>query len=118
MSVVLPAPFGPTNATRSPRSRRRSRPSYTTISPYRLLEALFLLNLVLREIAEVVGDAPELDLGDACDRDVEKIAVVGDQHDRAGIGAEKFLEPVPRFEIEMVRRLVEQQHVGALQQEP
>ena len=32
-----------------------------------------------------------------------------DEDDRIGIGGEVFLEPVPRVEIEVVRRLVEQE---------
>ena len=35
--VVFPAPFGPTSATRSPRSSVRSIPRYTGTSPYDLL---------------------------------------------------------------------------------
>ncbi len=51
------------------------------------------------------------------DGDVEEVAVVRHQDDRARIGAEELLEPVPRLEVEMVRRLVEQQHVRALEEQ-
>ena len=40
-----------------------------------------------------------------------------DRDDRAGVVAEELLEPVDRFGVEMVRRFVEQQQVGARQQE-
>jgi hypothetical protein len=56
-------------------------------------------------------------LGDAVDGDVEEVAVVRDQDDGARVGDEELLEPRARFQVEVVRRLVEEQHVGALQQE-
>ena len=37
---------------------------------------------------------------------------MADHHQRAGIILEVILEPQGRFEIEMVRRFVEEQHVG------
>ena len=43
---------------------------------------------------------------------VEKIAVVRDRHDRARKLLQKLLEPFNAFRIEMVGRLVEQQHIG------
>jgi len=43
---------------------------------------------------------------------VEQVAVVADQDQRAGILAQELLEPQPRLEIEMVRRLVQQHQVG------
>jgi hypothetical protein len=50
------------------------------------------------------------------DGDVEEVAVVGDQHDGSGIRGEKLLQPVAGFEVEVVRRFVEKQHVGTLQE--
>ncbi len=47
---------------------------------------------------------------------VEKVAVMGDQHDGAGVFAQVTLEPRHRFGIQMVRRLVQQQHVGRFEQ--
>ena len=49
---------------------------------------------------------------------VEEVAIVRDGDDRAGIVLEEALEPGDRFGVEMVGRLVEQQQVGRLQQQP
>ena len=43
---------------------------------------------------------------------------MGDDQDRARIVAQMAFEPVDRLGVEMVRRLVEQQQVGLLQQQP
>ncbi len=47
---------------------------------------------------------------------VEKIAIVRHRDHRAGIFRQMPLEPVDRLGVEMVRRLVEQQQIGPLQQ--
>ena len=47
---------------------------------------------------------------------VEEVAIVRDGDDRAVIFGQVPLEPVDGFGVEMVRRLVEQQQVGLLQQ--
>jgi hypothetical protein len=49
---------------------------------------------------------------------VEKEAVVGDEDDRKGIELQILFQPVARLDIQMVGRLVEEQHVGFLQKEP
>ena len=59
--------------------------------------------------AGVRGERLHADLGDSRDDAVEKKAVVGDQDDRMWVPDEKLLQPVARFEVEMVGRLVEQQ---------
>ena len=43
---------------------------------------------------------------------------MGDRHDRAGVVLEKALEPGDRLGVEVVRRLVQQQQVRRLQEEP
>jgi len=48
---------------------------------------------------------------------VEEVAVVGDRHDCAGVVAEETFEPVDRLGIEVVRRFVEEQQIGAAEQE-
>ena len=48
---------------------------------------------------------------------VEEIAVVGDGDHRTGILLQMLLEPVDRFSVEVVGRLVEQKHVGLLKQQ-
>ena len=49
---------------------------------------------------------------------VEKIAVVGHRDDGARILLQIALEPGDRFRVEVVRRLIEQQHVGLREQQP
>ena len=44
-------------------------------------------------------------------------AVVADEDDRALVGTQEPLEPRDRLEVEMVGRLVEQQHVGLAKQQ-
>ena len=41
---------------------------------------------------------------------------MGDDDHRPVVGRQEFFEPLQRFEIEVVSRLVQQQEVGALQQ--
>ena len=65
--------------------------------------------MVVIAVVDVEALVPYLD--DLVDRDVEKIAVVGDEDVAEGIGLEVVLEPVARFEIEMVGRLVQQEQV-------
>ena len=47
---------------------------------------------------------------------VQEVPVVGDDNHRAGILAQRLLQPLDRFGVEMVGRLVQQQQVGLLQQ--
>src|SRR5579864_5380025 len=82
------------------------------------LELLVALRLLRQKLVVVAGVKPETlvpDFGDLVDGDVEKIAVVRDQHERVRIVLQIFFEPVAGFEIEMVGRLIEQQQVGLLQ---
>ena len=62
------------------------------------------------------GAAIELQnpLGDV----VEEVAIVRDGHDRALVFLQEALEPGDRFGVEVVGRLVEQQQVGRLEQQP
>ena len=48
---------------------------------------------------------------------VEQIALVADDDHRRAVALEEILQPQGRFEIEMVRRLVEQQQVGLGEQQ-
>ena len=81
------------------------------------LHARLALDEVLRVRADVVRDRPQRDIGDARDDGVEEEAVVRDEDHRVRIGDEILLEPVARVEIEMVRRLVEQQQRRAPEQQ-
>src|SRR3546814_10752878 len=49
---------------------------------------------------------------DMVDDIVEEVALVTDDDELAGIAAQEAFEPHRRFEVEVVRRLVEQQQVG------
>ena len=48
---------------------------------------------------------------------VEEVAVVCYRNDRAGEAHEELLQPLDRFRIQVVGRLVQQLHVGLAQQE-
>ena len=48
---------------------------------------------------------------------VEEVTVVGDGDDGAGEAHEKLFQPFDRFGVEVVGRLVEQQHVGSGEQQ-
>ena len=83
-----------------------------------------LLRILLFALAEVVvvvaaeAHEPALaDFHDAADELVEELAVVGDQQDRAGVRLQVALEPLQGLEIEVVRRLVEHQQVGLLDEQ-
>ena len=63
----------------------------------------------MRVVAGIVGQLAKIEVGDARDDRVEKEPVVRDEDHGVRICREILLEPVPRLEIEMVGRLVEQQ---------
>ena len=76
-----------------------------------------MLDEVVAVVADVVGERAQRQIGDARDDGVEEEAVVRHEDDRVRVGVEVFLEPVARFEIEVVRRLVEQQQVRLAEQQ-
>jgi len=70
-------------------------------------------------IAAPVADQPALaDFDNAADDLVEELAVVRNDEDRARITLEIFLEPEQRLEVEVVGRLVQQQQIRLLRQQP
>ena len=77
--------------------------------------ALFEIRVVISRVAQ---QARLAQLGDVRAKAVEKFAVVRNEQNRAGIVAQIILKPQERFEVEMVRRLVEQQQVGFLREQP
>ena len=107
------------------RARRHADPFELALErslPFRL--GLFLLResvLLLFEPRRIVafpGDAAAaIELENPAGDVVEEVAIVGDGDDRARIVLEKPLQPRDRFGVEMVRRLVEQQQIGRLQQQ-
>ena len=80
----------------------------------RALGALPLEGVVAARIERQLA---ALEVEDGVDDIVEQVALVADDDQRAGIGLEEVLEPQRRFEVEVVRRLVEQQHVGRGEQQ-
>ena len=58
-----------------------------------------------------------IDLEDPLRDVVEEVAVVGHSDDRAGILGEVLFEPVDALGVKMVRRFVEEEHVGALEEQ-
>ena len=71
--------------------------------------------LFLRDVGRVVArirvKLAELQLKGLGDHAIEEVAVVTGDQDGARIGAEKLLEPLHTQQVEVVRRLVEQQQV-------
>ena len=74
---------------------------------------------VLAPAAGVLLDAagPRVDLRDPGRRPVEEDTVVRDDGERTREPVEEVLEPVEPIEVEVVRRLVEQEHVEAREQD-
>ncbi len=62
--------------------------------------------------------APPVELQDPLRDVVQEVAVVGDGDDRARVLGEEALQPLDRLGVEVVGRLVEQQQVGVLEQQP
>ena len=81
-----------------------------------LFAALAAQHDVLVVLHLVVYDASAGYLQRAVGDIIDKCPVVADQHDGAGRLAEKLFEPLYGVNVQMVGRLVEQQHVGTLEQ--
>ena len=74
-----------------------------------------LLLLEPRRVVAFEGDAvTTVELQDPAGDVVEKVAVVGDGDDRPLVALQVLLEPLHGLGVEMIRRLVEQQDVGLL----
>ncbi len=88
-----------------------------------LVAALFARQAVvlLLEPARVVAfeghPLASFQLEDPLGHVVEEVPVVGDRHDGARVVAEEPFEPVDRLGVEVVGRFVEQQQVGAAEQQ-
>ena len=81
------------------------------------LEALVALHEVLGVVAVVVDERAQVDVGDAIHHGVEEEPVVRHENHRVRVVVQVLLEPVPRVEIEVVGRLVEEEQVGLRQQQ-
>ena len=82
-----------------------------------LLEALFLLLEPVAVVALPRDALAAVELEDPFGRVVEEVAVVRDRDHGAGETLQELLEPVDRLGVQVVGRLVEQQHVGLGQQQ-
>ena len=79
--------------------------------------ALFFLAQVRFVVAAVELHPLVPDLDSAIDRDIQKIAIVRNQQIRERVIREIGFEPVAGFEIQVIRRLIQQQHVRLGQQQ-
>jgi len=75
------------------------------------------LDQVVVVVARVDGDARRAEVGDGGHHAVQEVAVVRDEDDRAVVAGEKPFEPLERFDVEVVRGLVEQEERGTQEQE-
>src|SRR5262249_36271550 len=84
-----------------------------------LLQRLTLAVLPLERVvaSAPVGEPPIEEMHDRIDGGVQKIAVVADHDRRVPIAREIALEPERAFEIEIVRRLIEEKKVGLVEEE-
>ena len=65
----------------------------------------------------VVVQAPEFDLQRAIRRSVNEGTVVRDQHQSRRARSDEALQPTDRLDIQMVRRLIEEQDIRTLQED-
>src|SRR3712207_9337808 len=90
------------------------RPPRSTLFPYTTLFRSFGVVAVV-----VLGAAPAVEREDLRGDAVEEVAVVADGDDGAVVGAEGFFEGLARGDVEVVRRLVEdersEEHTSELQ---
>ena len=92
-------------------SRRRRRFSCASYVERELRPAALALGAMSAVAALVAGQRTAgLELEDAADDRVEEGAVVGDDDDRPGEAAQPLLEPAQAVAVEVVGRLVEEQH--------
>ena len=77
-----------------------------------LRQLLFFLQQVGREVAGVGQQLAAIQLDDAGGHVVQKRAVVGDGDDAAREVDQQALQPFNRIKVQVVGRLIEQQHIG------
>ena len=79
-----------------------------------VFERLFLAPQVVLVVAGPAHEPAAIDLDNPRREFSQERAIVGNEHHGAGPGIHAILEPLDRRDVEMVRRLVEQQQVGLL----
>ena len=77
-----------------------------------VLVAHLALGEVVVEVALVARRRPRVDLDDDVRQRPQEVAVVRDEHERAVVGLQELLQPLDGRQVEVVRRLVQQQEVG------
>ena len=82
-----------------------------------VLDPLGALDLEARVVARVDRQLAHLQLEHLGDEVIEEVAVVAGDDQRALVAAEEGQQPLARLEVEVVGRLVEEQRVGAREQE-
>ena len=81
------------------------------------LQARLLLAQPVAVIAFVGNARATVQLQNPFGGVIQEVAVMGNSHHGAGVALQKLLQPVHRFGVQVVGRLVEQQHVGLGQQQ-
>ena len=76
-----------------------------------------LLEVLLDPAGEVADPAVAVERVDVVADALDEVAVVADDDERAGPAVEQVLERGQRVDVEVVRRLVEQQHVRLVHQQ-
>jgi hypothetical protein len=76
----------------------------------------FLLDITV-PVAPITHEFRVRDLYDTADKLIQEFAIVRDHDNRARITSQIFLEPLQRFEIEMIRWFVEQKKIGLHQEQ-
>ncbi len=71
-----------------------------------------------RVVAPILLDAAAAHLPDVVDDLVQEIAVMADNEQRAVPGLERALQPFDGLHVQVVGRLIEDEQIGALQQQP
>ena len=81
-----------------------------------LLTTLGTQHQILRVVHLIIIYATHCHLNGTCGDVIDKLAVVADYHHSLAVVDEELLEPADRLDIEVVRRLIEQQHIRVTQQ--
>ena len=79
-------------------------------------QRLVLPSQIRGVVARPRGERSAIDLDDPCGEALQKRAVVRDEHHGAGVIGQERLEPGDGVDVEMVRRLVEQEEIGLAHQ--
>ena len=87
------------------------------ISTALLLESLFTKDEVMAVVRLIVVQSSQLDLQRTVRRRIDKRTVVRDEDQGSLSRSDEALQPTDRFDIEVVRRFVKQEHIGSLQKD-